>query len=415
MLITNKHALRGTYPAELQSLMNVERAEESRRWLYQWKEIAPAPTPLYELPDVAAGLGVARFSVKDESQRSPLGSFKALGAPVALLRWILRQLPGLDPAAVFAGRYADQLQGYTVISATDGNHGRALAAAARDAGCRCVIVLHAKVSLEREEAISRYGAQIVRIEGNYDESVAEAARLAAANGWQVISDTSYEDYEEIPLDVMQGYATIAAEIVAQAGVSPGQAGPYTHVFLQGGVGGIAAGVASYLWEYQGRHRPRFIVVEPVQADCLLQSAIHGRPAKATGTVDSVMAGLACGEASPLAWKFLAPAVDHFMTVEDGEAIEAMRVLAQGSERDMPIVAGESGVVGLAAMRALRRDAALAGQLGLEERSSVLMINTEGATAASVYQDLIGESAASVLHRQARRRAARDAADMPYGT
>lgn len=240
----------------------------------------------------------------------------------------------------------------------------------------------------------------MRIQGNYDDSVEEAARLADANGWQVVSDTSYEGYEEIPCDVMQGYGTIAAEVVTQAGIRAGNKGPYTHVFLQGGVGGIAAGVASDLWEYQGGHRPRFIVVEPAQADCLLQSAIQGKPAKATGTVDSVMAGLACGEASPLAWRFLAQAIDHFMTIEDDQAVEAMRMLARGSRRDIPIVAGESGVVGLAAMRVLRQSAELSGQAGLDEYSSVLMINTEGATAASVYRALTGATAESVLARQA---------------
>lgn len=112
--------------------------------------------------------------------------------------------------------------------------------------------------------------------------------------------------------------------------------------MQGGVGGLAAGLISYLWEYQGVHRPHFIVVEPEQADCLLQSGIHGRASRAIGSVDSVMAGLACGETSPLAWKFLTASVDHFMTIEDGQAIEAMRTLATGGERDIPIVAGESG-------------------------------------------------------------------------
>src|SRR5699024_7596341 len=141
--------------------------------------------------------------------RSSLGSFKALGAPIALVRHLLRLHPDLEPQRVLDGDYAPRLKSHTVISATDGNHGRSLAAAARDAGCGCVIVLHAKVSLEREEAIAACGARIVRIEGNYDQSVAEAARLAAANGWQVISDTSYEGYEEIPRDVMQGYGIIA--------------------------------------------------------------------------------------------------------------------------------------------------------------------------------------------------------------
>lgn len=400
MLIDNARAERTAYPAALQSIMSVERAQESRRWLAPWAEIARSATPLYDLPDLASKLQVARFSVKDESVRSPLASFKALGAPIALVRQILRLHPGLEPAAILTGRYADQLKGYTVISATDGNHGRGLAAAARDAGIRCVIVLHANVSVEREEAIAVFGAEIVRIKGNYDESVEESARLAAENGWQVVSDTSYESYEDIPRDVMQGYSTIAAEIVEQTNARAGEDGAYTHVIVQGGVGGLAAGLISYLWEYQGAHRPRFIVVEPEQADCLLQSAIHGRASRATGSVDSVMAGLACGETSPLAWKFLETSVDHFMTIEDGQAVEAMRTLATGSERDIPIVAGESGTAGLAALQVLRSDPALSAQVGLDAQSRVLIISTEGATAPKVYEELVGEPADAVLNRQA---------------
>ncbi|HEX7640715.1 MAG TPA: diaminopropionate ammonia-lyase [Burkholderiaceae bacterium] len=412
MLIANARATRTLYPDELRSIMSIERAQESRRWLSTWTGIAHEATPLYDLPGIALELGIARFSVKDESVRSPLGSFKALGAPIALVRQILRLHPELNPASILAGRYAQQLQDYTVISATDGNHGRGLAAAAHDAGCRCVIVLHANVSVERERAIAVHGAQIVRIQGNYDESVQEAARLAKANGWQVVSDTSYEGYEDIPRDVMQGYGTIAAEIVEQTGARPGEVGAFTHVLLQGGVGGMAAGLASYLWEYQGEHRPRFIVVEPAQADCLLQSAIQGRAAKATGTVDSVMAGLACGETSPLAWKFLQTSVDHFMTIEDGQAVEAMRTLAEGSDEDVPIVAGESGTAGLAALRVLHGNPALSGQLGLDARSRALIINTEGATAPQVYEELVGESAASVLQRQAAWAARTEASRTP---
>lgn len=400
MHIINERSKRVPYPAELRSIMSIERAEESRRWLAPWASIAREATPLYDLPRLAQKLKIARFSVKDESTRSPLGSFKALGAPIALVRQLLRLYPHLDPAAILTGRYAEQLKSYTVISATDGNHGRGLAAAARDAGCRCVIVLHANVSVERETAIAAFGAQIVRVEGNYDESVEEAARLAEANSWQVVSDTSYEGYEDIPRDVMQGYGTIAAEIVEQTGARPDEVGAFTHVFLQGGVGGMAAGLVSYLWEYQGTHRPNFIVVEPAQADCLLQSAIQGRAAKATGSVDSVMAGLACGETSPLAWKFLESSIDHFMTIEDAQAIDAMRTLAKGSDKDIPIVAGESGTAGLAALQVLRGDSSLSAQVGLDAQSCVLIINTEGATAPQVYAQLVGESAEAVKDRQA---------------
>ena len=399
MLFLNPRATRADYPAELSAIMNIAQAHQSREWLSSWRGIHRHATPLYDLPDAAARCQVGRLCLKDESVRSPLGSFKALGAPIALVRQILRLHPDFEPAAILTGRYAEALRGYTVISATDGNHGRGLAAAAQDAGCRCVIVLHAHVSPEREQAIAAYGADIVRIAGNYDESVQEAARLAAAHGWQVIADTSYDGYEDIPRDVMQGYGAIAEEIVEQTSAQRGRAGAFTHVFLQGGVGGMAAGLASYFWEYHGPQRPCFISVEPAQADCLLQSAIQGRPAKATGTVDSVMAGLACGETSPLAWRFLQPCVDAFMTIEDEQAIEAMRTLAQGSERDTPIVAGESGVAGLAALEWLRSDPQRSEQVGLTAETRVLSISTEGATAPREYTRLVGQSAEQVLQRQ----------------
>lgn len=399
MLFENPRASRAPYPPELRALLSIERANESRRWLSNWQGISNSATPLRQLPEIAKSLGIASLFVKDESERSTLGSFKALGAPVALIRQILRVYPHLVPEQILKGQYLSLLNEYTVISATDGNHGRSLAAAAQDAGCRCVIVLHAHVSEERETAIAKYGARIVRITGNYDDSVNEAARLAKANGWQVISDTSYEGYEDIPRDVMQGYGTIAEEVIEQQAPDR-ETPPFSHVFLQGGVGGLAAGVASYLWERYGANRPTFIAVEPVQADCLMQSAMTGTASRATGSVDSVMAGLACGETSPLAWRFLEESMDHFMTVTDKQAISAMRLLAKGSLLDIPIVAGESGVAGLAALQLLRETKTQSDPIELTNTSRVLIINTEGATAPSVYFDLVGESHTSVKARQA---------------
>lgn len=257
-----------------------------------------------------------------------------------------------------------------------------------------MIVLHANVSVEREQAIAAYGAVIVRIAGSYDESVAEAARLAAVNGWHVVSDTSYEGYEDIPRDVMQGYATIAAEIVEQ----PGGRG-YTHVFLQGGVGGLAAGLISYLWSFMARIVRASSSSSRNKPTACIRAHWRDGP-RATGSVDSVMAGLACGETSPLAWKFLQPGVDDFMTIHDEDAVDAMRILAAGSDTDVPIVAGESGVAGLAGLIVLLRDAQVAGKVGLDGASRILLINTEGATAPATYRELVGESAESVLERQA---------------
>lgn len=398
MLVANLRATLDQYPAALQRVMSIGKADESRSWLADWPLISGGATPLYYLPDTAAAVGVAEVIVKDESERSVLGSFKALGAPIALVRLILREFPAqrFEARGLLAGKYRGALGNFTVVSATDGNHGRALAAAAQSVGCRCVIVLHANVSNEREDAIAAYGADIVRISGNYDDSVQEAAALAHTNGWLVVSDTSYDGYEEIPRDVMQGYGIISAEVTEVLGQG------ITHVFLQGGVGGLAAGVASYLWELYGAERPTFVVVEPVQADCLYQSAISGQAAMATGSVDSVMAGLACGATSPLAWKFLDSCIDFFMTIDDDEAIDAMRHLARGSALDIAVVSGESGAAGMAGLLRLATNTVLAKQVGLTGESRVLLINTEGATAPEVYRTLVGESAEFVLARQRAR-------------
>nr|WP_314876928.1 diaminopropionate ammonia-lyase [uncultured Pseudomonas sp.] len=396
MFTANKNARRESYPTELREIMSIEKAAESRFWLSTWNKINNG-TPLYNLPGLARELGVAVVKIKDESARSELGSFKALGAPIALVRLILRTYAEskFDPSLLLRGEYEHELANFTVVSATDGNHGKGLAAAAQDIGCKCVIVLHANVSIEREEAIAAYGAQIVRITGNYDESVEHAATIAADNNWIVVSDTSYEGYETIPRDVMQGYGTIAAEIIEAS--SNGE--DFTHVFLQGGVGGLAAGIVSYFWEFFGSKRPIFVVVEPEQADCLYQSAIAGRAAKATGSVDSVMAGLACGETSPLAWKFLQPSVDFFMTITDDEAVASMRRLAVENGDDIPLVSGESAVAGLSALKRVVASGSLAADISIDAQSRVLLISTEGATAPKVFADLVGQSAEAIAARQ----------------
>ncbi len=403
MLFPNPQARRMPYEPALRSILNIAQGQTSRAWLSSWSLLHGANTPLWSLPGLAVTLGLGQVSVKDEALRSPLASFKVLGAPVALLRLIQRRWPdkAFRPADLLAGRHAAELSDLVVISATDGNHGRALAAAASSIGCRCVIVLHAQVSPEREQPIAAFGAQIVRISGNYDESVHEAARLAAHNGWQVVSDTSYDGYEDIPRDVMQGYAIIACEALEDVVAPSSGPCPFTHVVVQGGVGGLAAGVVSHFWERYGDQRPVFIVVEPEQADCLLQSARQGRASNTRGSVDSLMAGLACGDASPLAWRFLAGAVDLFMTVPDSAAEEAMRMLARGNAGDVAVVSGESGAAGLAGLVALLASAEVARQLGLGAQSHVLLVNTEGATAPGVYASLVGDAATTVQARQAQ--------------
>lgn len=394
MFLKNRHALQSNYPIELEALLNISSATSSRLLLSHWEKIT-SNTPLWYLPQLASKSGVKQISVKDESKRSELASFKALGAPNALVKLILGYYPNYLPHLMLTGAYAKFLNDFTVISATDGNHGRALAAAAQSIGCPCVIVLHAEVSHERESAIANYGANIIRVTGNYDQSVEHAKALAVDNAWHVVSDTSYPGYETIPANVMQGYGIMAAEIIEQ--IEQSNLPPITHVFLQAGVGGLPAGVVSYLWQQLQTQRPIFIIVEPEQADCLYQSALKQTASDATGSVDSVMAGLACGKTSPLAWRFLQTSVDFFMLINDSQAVNAMKKLARGSDDDIPIVAGESGAAGMAGFLAL--DDLQRKVMNINDQSHLVFFNTEGATAPTIYADLVGKTHTEILDSQ----------------
>jgi diaminopropionate ammonia-lyase len=224
--------------------------------------------------------------------------------------------------------------------------------------------------------------------------VRQAAQDAARLGRYVVSDTSYPGYMEVPKDVMQGYAVMADEALRQLREA-GDGELPTHVFLQGGVGGLAAAVCAHFWEQLGERRPRFIVVEPDKAACLYESARAGKPVAVHGDLDTVMAGLACGEVSLLAWEVLHPGAQAFLTVDDEAALETVRLLASGTYGDAPIVAGESAVAGLTGCLAALADPAVRDVLGLDAGSRVLVFGSEGATDPELYQRIVGKSAAEV--------------------
>jgi diaminopropionate ammonia-lyase len=352
-----------------------------------------APTPLRALGGLARVAGIGGLFYKDEASRFGLGSFKALGGAYAVFRVLQREIGLAATAAdLAAGHYADRLAGLTVTCATDGNHGRSVAWGARTFGCACKIYVHETVSQGRCEAIARYGAEIRRVPGNYDDAVRQAASDAASQGWHVVSDTSYEGYTEVPRNVMQGYAVMADEALRQlpTGTLP------THIFVQGGVGGLAAAVCAHLWETLGARRPRFVVVEPDKADCLYRSAVAGHRVTVAGDLDTIMAGLACGEVSLLAWRILERGADAFMTVDDDAAMESMRLLADGSRGDPPIVAGESAVAGLAGLLLATSEADARRRLGLSADSVILVFGTEGATDPEVYRRIVGRSPETVM-------------------
>ena len=327
-----------------------------------------APTPLRELP----AQGFASLHYKDEAERFGLGSFKALGGAYAVQKLVVGELARAGIRATGAEVFSGQHQpNVTVTCATDGNHGRSVAWGARQCHAACVIFVHEHVSQGRRDAIAAYGAEVREVAGNYDDSVRAASAAAESNGWHVISDTSWPGYTEPPRDVMQGYRLMAEEALAAMEQPP------THVFVQGGVGGVAAAVSVQL---RARRIPaKLIVVEPDEAACLLLSAKAGEIRVVEGDLPTLMAGLACGEPSLLAWQELERAAHAFMAVPDAAAVEAMRALAP-----LGIVAGESAVAGLVGAILAGRDDAL----GLGPESRVLVFGTEGATDPELYARLV---------------------------
>ncbi|MCK1336682.1 diaminopropionate ammonia-lyase [Bradyrhizobium sp. 38] len=351
-------------------------------------------TPLISLTGLAREIGIGAIYLKDESHRLGLGSFKALGGSYAVIRLVLEEAGrqfgrDVDVSDLQTLEVKSVAGGMTVSCATDGNHGRSVAYGAKLVGAKCAIFVHSGVSNERISAIARYGAQMIRIEGNYDDSVAEASRVAAENGWITVSDTSWSGYERIPGLVMQGYTALLSEAFRQLPEHP------THVFIQSGVGGVAAAIAGHFAVLSGDDRPFFTVVDPSRAACLFESARAGHPVKVNHGQSTVMAMLECYEPSLVAWRILSRVADAFTTVEDHDAINAMKRLANPTDGDPTVVAGESGGVGLAALLKAASDSAFRDTIGIGSNSRVFLINTEGATDPILYEKLVGATPAAV--------------------
>lgn len=356
-----------------------------------WDEITAwegyAPTPLINLDGLSKVIGVARLDYKHEGPRFGLGSFKALGGAYAAMRVLSRELSNrlgqeIAPADIRGGKYRQECARITLVSATDGNHGRSLAWGCRRVGTRCRIYIHAQVSEARAQAMRDLGAEVIRIDGDYDTSVALARQDAEANGWFVVSDTSWEGYHDPPRDVMAGYGVMTREACVALEQAP------THVFVQGGVGGLAASVAAFLRQYWGVNAPRLVVVEPELAACLLASARAGAPTAVRIAEETVMAGLSCGEPSQMAWEILTEETSDFLTIPDSIVGPTMRALARPEFGDPEIEAGESAVAGLAAAIAARRSRDLSARLGLNETSRILLFGSEGVTDPEVFARLV---------------------------
>ena len=331
-----------------------------------------APTPLRDLPALAGDLGIGRLFAKDESGRFGLNAFKLLGA-----RFAVETL--LKEGAIRPGA--------TLVCASEGNHGRAVARAARDAGCAARVYMAHDASPSRVNAIAGEGAEVIKVAGSYDDAVRIMQTEAAKNRWTIVSDTAWEGYERIPRLIMLGYTRLLDEIREQ-GAGNGEPAAFDFLFVQGGVGGLLCAMASWCAFHRSEPHPRVVAVEPTSAACLQASARAGTPVAVTGPLTTTMAGLRNREVSPPAFISLLPNVAAFMTIDDAWSNEATRALGRPRGEDPAIAAGSSGAAALGGLLALCRDVSLAearARLGLSSSSRVLAIVSEGVTDPEVWR------------------------------
>lgn len=353
-----------------------------------------APTPLIALPELADRLELKSVFVKDESHRFGIKAFKALGASYAIYHfirksWIDKFGTPFGPDSFFDSSRLRELGAFTFCAATDGNHGRAVAWTAKKLNQKAVIYMPADASPARVENIRGEDAEVVLVKGTFDDCVRRCAEDAEKNGWQAVSDTAYPGYMDLPKCIMLGYTTIFIEM--EDSIHPESEPAVDVVFLQTGVGGLAAAGTSYYARRYGAKRPRLICVEPTDSDCFLESIRFGdgEPIPTRGAMQSIMVGLACGVPSPVAWPILKDGVNLFMSCPDRYAIEAMKLYRQNG-----IVSGESGASGLAGLLAMMwgtHTAEAREKLGLNAQARVLLINSEGDTDPVSYERITGSA------------------------
>ena len=339
-----------------------------------------AVTPVIDLSGLAATCGVARIAVKNEQQRLGLPSFKALGSS-----WALHELvrASKDPARTLIPfpDLRSLVQGLgppTLCTASDGNHGRAVAALAEALGCGCVVFLPADSAAARVEAIASHGADVKLVDGSYDDAVAAARAAARAQAhWycpDTVGDAADAEERAFASNVMMGYATLFEELFGQLARVPDV------LFVQAGVGGLSAAGLSVV--RQSSARTKVVVVEPQGSDAIARSIAVGSPT-AVADIPTVMACLRCQSVSAVAWPILRVGIDAVLVVADDEAAAAMRELARAG-----IVAGASGAAGLAGALVACADERQRAQLGITPASTIAVVNTEGATDPASYESIV---------------------------
>lgn len=353
-------------------------------------------TPLVSLNNLAKKLNIKGIYVKDESYRFNLNAFKGLGGLYAIFKIVCEKLNLDDNKTTFEDLQTPKIKEYlkdmVFITATDGNHGKGVAFAASKLGCKSIVLMPKGTVEVRAEAIRQVGAYEVTItDFNYDDAVRKAATLAEENNWYLVQDTAWDGYEDVPNFITQGYTTMANEAYDQL-QEYGVEKP-THLFLQAGVGSMAGGVLGYFANKYKGNPPITIIVEPKTVACIYKSALlnDGNPHAVTGDLQTIMAGLNCGEPNTATWPILRDFASFYAACPDYVTARGMRVLASPIEDDKKIISGESGAVGIGLLTLLTKKNELKEikeAMNLSSDSVVLIFNTEGNTDPIGYDEII---------------------------
>ena len=347
---------------EILNYITKEQIDEAHSTISKWESYEP--TPLLLLNKLSKELNLNQIYYKDESKRFDLKSFKALGGAYAVEK-------------VTKGN-----KEITVSTATAGNHGRSVAWGAKRLGLKCKIFISEFVSEARGKAMESLGADVVKVKGNYENSLLECIKQSTENNWQIVQDVAWKDYMVVPTLTMAGYSVMMKEIVDQINNES-----ITHIFLQAGVGGMAgamvAGVARYL-----KNIPKIIVVEPDSAACVMKSIESGKIEKVQIVRESLMGGMSCGEPSLVPWKILKKSVNNCISLPDDDIGKAMKLFANASFGNDKIIAGENAAPGVISLIACCNDEKIKNSINLDSNSNILLIGCEGDTDQEMYQKLL---------------------------
>jgi len=339
-------------------------------------------TPLVEMKNLAKILGVNNIYIKDESYRFGLNAFKVLGGSFAIGNFLAQKLKmdisELPYPKMASKEIKERLGEITFVTATDGNHGRGVAWTAKQLNQKSVVYMPKGSSPERLEKIKAEGAEASITDFNYDDAVRIANKDALEKGYIMVQDTAWEGYEEIPTWIMQGYTTMAYEAFLQLKERP------THIFLQAGVGAMSGGITGIIANLYKENKPIITIVEPNKAACLYKTAQanDGNLHFVTGDMDTIMAGLACGEPCSIGWNVLKDYAENFISCPDYVAAKGMRILGNPPQGDDRVISGESGAATLGCVAQILTDPKLVhlkDALKLDENSKILFFNTEGDT------------------------------------